>query len=146
MYRLLRPLLFLLDAESSHRVVFAALRLLYRIPGISALVRLLYARRTPDLPVSVMGLEFPNPVGLAAGLDKDATYGRMLHDFGFGWLELGTVTPRPQTGNPKPRLFRLPGRYALINRMGFNSAGLIQFIENLRHYGKHGISGINAFA
>lgn len=143
MYKFLRPLLFLLDAETSHRYIFSFLGLLYHIPGLPALFRLLYARRTPSLPVTVMGLTFPNPVGLAAGLDKNASYVRMLNDLGFGWLELGTVTPRPQEGNPQPRIFRLMGQHAIINRMGFNNVGLSQFIDNLVHSGKQGIIGIN---
>ncbi|MFQ6021544.1 MAG: quinone-dependent dihydroorotate dehydrogenase [Acidiferrobacterales bacterium] len=143
MYKLLRPLLFLLDAERSHQFAFLLLRIAYLIPGIGALVRLLLARRTPQLPVEVMGLHFPNPVGLAAGLDKNARYVRELTDFGFGWLELGTVTPRPQPGNPKKRLFRIISHAALINRMGFNNVGVDTFVRNLRRKAKSGIIGIN---
>jgi dihydroorotate dehydrogenase len=90
-----------------------------------------------------MGLRFPNPVGLAAGLDKNARYLQPLADFGFGWLELGTVTPRPQAGNPKKRLFRLPAQEALINRMGFNNAGVTAFVQNLKAQNKPGLLGIN---
>ncbi|MEE8211937.1 MAG: quinone-dependent dihydroorotate dehydrogenase, partial [Acidiferrobacterales bacterium] len=100
MYKLIRPLLFLLDAEISHDLVFGLVRMLYLVPGMRVLVRLLLAKRTPRLPVEVMGLQFANPIGLAAGLDKNARNIRILSDLGFGWLELGTVTPRPQAGNP----------------------------------------------
>jgi dihydroorotate dehydrogenase len=131
LYKLLRPLLFLLPAEVGHRFAFALLRLLSLLPGARWLVHRLYARRTPRLPVTVMGLDFPNPVGLAAGLDKNAEAPDMLAAFGFGFLELGTVTPRPQPGNPLPRLFRLGGARALINRMGFNNVGVAQFLNNL---------------
>src|SRR3989344_2253410 len=142
-YRLLRPLLFRLPAETSHRLTFSTLRLLYRLPGAGALARALYARHLPALPVTVMGLKFPNPVGLAAGLDKNAENIRPLSDLGFGFLELGTVTPRPQPGNPKPRLFRLSRQAALINRMGFNNVGVDRFILNFSRAGKSCPVGIN---
>lgn len=143
MYKLLRPLLFLLDAERSHNLTFLAVRIAYLLPGFQTLLRTLLARRTPQLAVEIMGLRFPNPVGLAAGLDKNAQYVRPLMDFGFGWLELGTVTPRPQAGNPKNRLFRIPGHAALINRMGFNNVGVERFVRSLKRHGKAGIIGIN---
>ena len=108
MYRLLRPILFLLDAERSHEFVFSLLRLLYLVPGMGFLLHLFYAGRVPDLPVQTMGMRFPNPVGLAAGLDKNGECVQPLMDLGFGWLELGTITPQAQTGNPRKRLFRLP--------------------------------------
>ena len=114
-YRLLRPLLFWLPAETSHRLTFTLLHLLYRVPGTGALMRTWFARRLPTLPVTVIGLHFSNPLGLAAGLDKNADSINPLSDFGFGFLELGTVTPRPQPGNPSPRMFRLARRAALIN-------------------------------
>ena len=143
MYRLLRPILFLLDAERSHKLVFSILRLLYFVPGMGLLVRLLYAGRVPDLPVRTMGLRFPNPVGLAAGLDKNGKCVQPLMDLGFGWLELGTVTPQAQTGNPKKRLFRLPDQAALINRMGFNNVGTETFVYNLKKRRRPGIVGVN---
>jgi dihydroorotate dehydrogenase len=143
LYKLLRPLLFLLDAERSHELMLSSLRLAYRVPGIAPLFRLLYASRVPALPVDAMGLRFPNPLGLAAGLDKNAEYVRPLMDLGFGWLELGTVTPRPQAGNPKKRLFRIPGYAALINRMGFNNVGIEAFVSNLKNSRKAGIVGVN---
>ena len=143
MYSLIRPLLFTLDAERSHDLTLGLLQRAYRVPGIATLVRRRYADRTPPLPVEVMGLRFPNPLGLAAGLDKQAHCLAPLFDFGFGFLELGTVTPQPQPGNPKPRLFRLTRHAAIINRMGFNSSGLATFLANLAAQPRRGLIGIN---
>ena len=143
MYRFLRPLLFLLDAEQSHNLTLFALHCIALFPGGRGLLRALFANRTPSLTVELMGLQFPNPVGLAAGLDKNARYQNALSDLGFGFLELGTVTPLPQTGNPSKRLFRLPESNAIINRMGFNSIGAEAFVHNLRKQGRPGIIGIN---
>lgn len=144
MYPLIRPLLFALDAETAHDLTLGLLRRAYRLPGVQTLMRTCYARRAPNLPQRVMGLDFPNPVGLAAGLDKNARVLRPLMDMGFGWLELGTVTPRPQPGNPKKRMFRLTHQAAIINRMGFNSEGLAVFLANLaRQQPRPGIIGIN---
>lgn len=141
--KLLRPLLFLFSAETSHHLILAFLRVAYRIPGIRKLIGLGHRRLIPSLPVEAMGIEFPNPVGLAAGLDKDATCAIPLSDFGFGWIELGTVTPQPQKKNPGRVLFRLPEHAALINRMGFPSVGVELFLRNLNHYGKDSVIGIN---
>jgi len=141
--RFLRPLLFLLDAESSHKLILLLLRLLYWVPGAGALVRLLVGRLTEPLPTRVMGLDFPNPLGLAAGMDKDARCPRAWADLGFGWVELGTVTPEPQPGNAGRRIFRLPRHRALINRLGFPSVGVKRFTQNLGHGRKRGIVGIN---
>ena len=143
MYSLIRPLLFTLDAERSHDLTLGLLQSAYRVPGVATLVRRRYADRTPSLPVEVMGLRFPNPLGLAAGLDKQAHCLAPLFDFGFGFLELGTVTPQPQPGNPKPRLFRLTRHAAIINRMGFNSSGLATFLANLAAQPRCGLIGIN---
>ncbi len=143
MYKLIRPLLFALDPELSHVLSFGLLRGAYRVPGLAQLTHACVARELPPLPVEVMGLRFPNPLGLAAGLDKNAEYLQPLADFGFGWLELGTVTPRPQPGNPKPRLFRLPEQEAIINRMGFNNVGVEAFLANLRAQPKPCLLGIN---
>lgn len=143
MYKLLRPLLFALDPELSHALSFGLLRGAYRVPGLAQLTHACLTRELPALPVEVMGLHFPNPVGLAAGLDKNAEYIQPLADFGFGWLEIGTVTPRPQPGNPRPRLFRLPEQEAIINRMGFNNAGVEVFLANLRAQPKPCLLGIN---
>lgn len=142
-YRRLRPLLFRLDAETSHHAVLGVLAGAYRLPGIPALLRRRYAQRAPALPVEALGLRFPNPIGLAAGLDKDGRYIRPLAALGFGWLELGTVTPRPQSGNKKPRMFRIATHHALINRMGFNSGGLAALIARLARRAKPCLLGIN---
>ncbi len=139
----MRPLLFLLDAEQSHNLALFALRCVTLFPGGRSLLRALYANRTPALTVELMGLRFPNPVGLAAGLDKNARYQKAMSDLGFGFLELGTVTPLPQTGNPPKRLFRLPESGAIINRLGFNNIGATAFVQNLRRQGKSSIIGIN---
>lgn len=137
MYRIARPALFALDAERAHEITLAALA------RSAPLTRALYAERVPDAPVEVMGLRFPNPVGLAAGLDKDGCCIDGLAALGFGFLEIGTVTPRPQPGNPRPRLFRLPRRRALINRMGFNNQGVDRLLENLAASRYRGVLGIN---
>jgi dihydroorotate dehydrogenase len=139
LYPLIRPLMFALDAERSHDLT---LRLL-RAPGARSVLHYLYGARVPALPVEVMGLRLPNPLGLAAGLDKNARAVGPLAAMGFGFLELGTVTPRPQPGNPRPRLFRLARRQAIINRMGFNSAGLDTFLANLARGPRPAILGIN---
>jgi dihydroorotate dehydrogenase len=123
LYRLLRALLFLLPAETAHRVTFAALRVALAPAPLRALVRRLLAPRDPALRVEALGLTFPSPIGLAAGFDKDAAGFRQLGALGFGFVEVGTVTPRPQPGNDKPRLFRLKEDHALINRLGFNNRG-----------------------
>lgn len=120
---LVKPLLFTLDAERAHHLVFDNLRRAARLPGAPALLRGLYDYRHPQLAREVFGLKFPNPVGLAAGFDKNAALTDELAMLGFGFVEIGTVTPRPQPGNPLPRLFRLPQDEALLNRMGFNNDG-----------------------
>jgi dihydroorotate dehydrogenase len=101
------------------------------------------AKPPADLPTTVFGITFPNPVGLAAGLDKNAEYLDALDALGFGFIEIGTVTPRPQTGNPRPRLFRLPAHEAIINRMGFNNGGVDALVRNVRQSSYHGVLGIN---
>lgn len=130
LYGLARPLLFSLDPETAHGLT---LKLLDFSPFSSVLSH----------PVRVMGLDFPNPVGLAAGLDKDAEHIDALGSLGFGFLELGGVTPRPQPGNPRPRLFRLAGARAIINRFGLNSAGVETFAENLKRARSKAIIGAN---
>ncbi len=132
MYKfLLRPLLFQFDAEKVHHFSFYLIRILSAL-GINRLIRKYYLMREPALHKQVFGLRFENPVGLAAGFDKDAVLYNELADFGFGFIEIGTVTPEPQTGNPKPRLFRLPEDQAIINRMGFNNKGVQFAAENLK--------------
>ncbi|MGI4742950.1 MAG: quinone-dependent dihydroorotate dehydrogenase [Janthinobacterium lividum] len=133
MYKTLaKPLLFKLDAERAHHVVFDNLKRAAALPGTKALLRSLYHYQHPSLEREVFGLKFPNPVGLAAGLDKNAVLTDELAALGFGFVEIGTVTPRPQPGNPQPRLFRLPQDEALINRMGFNNDGATVVAERLR--------------
>lgn len=133
-YSLLRPLLFRLDPETAHDIALSAL----------GAARPLLAPLAPrGSPRQVMGLSFPNPVGLAAGLDKNAAFVDALGALGFGFIEVGTVTPRPQPGNPRPRLFRLAGAGALINRMGFNNDGVVALGERLRQRRYRGVLGIN---
>jgi dihydroorotate dehydrogenase len=134
LYPLARPFLFALDPETAHDVAFAALD------------RTAALRRTPQLPpspVTAMGLAFPNRVGLAAGLDKNATHVDGLATFGFGFVEVGTVTPRAQPGNPRPRMFRLPRAGAIINRLGFNNEGVAALVANVGRTKYRGILGIN---
>ncbi len=138
LFRLARPLLFALDAETAHDIALPSFRLLQRC-GLAGLP----GGPLPGPRVRAMGLEFPNPVGLAAGLDKNAEYVDALAAFGFGFLEVGTVTPRPQPGNARPRLFRIPEREAIVNRMGFNNVGVERFARNLRGARSRGIVGVN---
>ncbi len=143
MYSLIRPLLFCLDAESSHNLVMGMLGLISKSPLACRATGLLNGAGNHFQPVSAMGITFPNPVGLAAGLDKQGTACNALHQLGFGFLELGTVTPQPQPGNPKPRMFRLVDDEAIINRTGFNSVGLVQFTANVSRTLPGIIKGIN---
>jgi dihydroorotate dehydrogenase len=127
LYEFARPFIFRLDPETAHHVAFSNLKRAHAL-GLTRALR----PHAADDPVDAMGLRFTNPVGLAAGLDKNGDYIDALADFGFGHIEVGTVTPLPQPGNPAPRLFRLPGAAALINRMGFNNEGLERFVANVR--------------
>ncbi len=136
LYALARPLLFALDPETAHQLTL-------ELADAPLRFGLLRVARAPGAPVRVMGLDFPNPVGLAAGLDKNAAHVDALARLGFGFLEVGTVTPRAQPGNPRPRLFRLPAAQALINRMGFNNVGLDEFLRNLERASWRGVLGIN---
>lgn len=140
-YHLLRPVLFRLDAERAHALTLAALDLLETVPGLRALAGL--GTHAPSLPAQIMGLTVPNPVGLAAGLDKNGAHIRGLAALGFGWLELGTVTPRPQPGNPRPRLFRLVAEQALINQMGFNNGGAQALARRVAQCAPRPVLGIN---
>ncbi len=133
LYRLLRPLLFSLDPETAHRLTLRSADILGRMLGTPV----------PAAPVKAMGIEFPNPVGLAAGLDKNAEHIDALAALGFGFLEVGTVTPRPQPGNPRPRMFRLPQAEAVINRFGFNNVGVDAFLANVGKARWRGVLGIN---
>lgn len=127
-----RPLLFLLDAERVHHLVFSTLRLKGSIPGFNRLLTALFSYQHPSLEKNLFGIIFKNPIGLAAGFDKDAKLIDELSSFGFGFIEIGTLTPKPQPGNDKPRLFRLPADQALINRMGFNNGGVEAAVERLK--------------
>ena len=130
--RIIRPVLFLFNPEGVHYFSFAAIRFLHRIPFMGLVVRLLYTSKDPSLVRNVFGLRFPNPIGLAAGFDKDAMLYHELANFGFGFIEIGTVTPKPQGGNPKPRLFRLKKDKGIINRMGFNNQGVAAAAKRLK--------------
>ncbi|MDC1031135.1 quinone-dependent dihydroorotate dehydrogenase [Flavobacteriaceae bacterium] len=133
MYKVfIKPILFLFDPEWVHHTVFSTLKLIHRIPGIGNLIKGFYQVKDQRLERKLFGLTFPNPVGLAAGFDKDAKLYKELSNFGFGFIEIGTLTPKPQPGNPKKRLFRLPEDGGLINRMGFNNEGVEAAIERLK--------------
>jgi dihydroorotate dehydrogenase len=138
LYPIPRPFLFVLDAETAHEYSLAALDRATQL-GVAQV----FAARVEATPVTVMGIEFPNRVGLAAGLDKNAEHLAGLATFGFGFIEAGTVTPRPQPGNPKPRMFRLPRAQALINRLGFNNKGVAAFVANVQRSSYRGVLGIN---
>ncbi|NIB44559.1 quinone-dependent dihydroorotate dehydrogenase [Pseudomaricurvus alkylphenolicus] len=138
MYELLRKALFCLDAETSHELTLDLLGAGERLGMIRPFVDAI-----PADPVEVMGLTFPNPVGMAAGLDKNGDYFNALGQLGFGSVEIGTITPRPQPGNPQPRLFRLPGHQAIINRMGFNNKGVDHMVAQVKHRRFDGVLGIN---
>ncbi|MDE1959884.1 MAG: quinone-dependent dihydroorotate dehydrogenase [Xanthomonadaceae bacterium] len=138
MYGLARPLLFCLDAERAHDLGLKAIEVAYR-GGLNPLL----ASRPEPLPVTAFGLRFDNPIGLAAGLDKNGAHVDALAALGFGFIEIGTITPRPQPGNPKPRMFRLPAREAVINRLGFNNDGVDVLLRNLERTRYTGVLGIN---
>ncbi|MBF7684622.1 quinone-dependent dihydroorotate dehydrogenase [Acinetobacter sp. B10A] len=135
MYSLARPLLFSLSPEHAHELTLSWLNRAYRLGLLKA--------KIVQKPVTCMGIEFQNPVGLAAGLDKNGAHIDALAALGFGFIEIGTVTPRPQSGNPKPRLFRLPKAQAIINRMGFNNDGVDKLVENVKQAKYTGVLGIN---
>ncbi len=133
MYKfLIRPILFLFDPENVHHFTFKMIRILSKIPLMSSVFRGMYKVNDPRLEREVFGLTFKNPVGLAAGFDKDAKLYNELHNFGFGFIEIGTLTPKGQSGNPKKRLFRLKSDSAIINRMGFNNGGVEDAVQRLK--------------
>lgn len=136
LYPVLRPLLFKLDPETAHRITFGAIEKAFRLG-------LLKRKTIACQSRPVMGIDFPNPVGLAAGLDKNGEHLETLSALGFGFIEIGTVTPRPQPGNPRPRIFRIPQANAIINRLGFNNQGVDQLITNIKASRYEGILGIN---
>lgn len=138
-YSHLRPLLFSLEPEAAHGLTLYALGVAQR----SNLMRFVAQPPPPGFPVRALGIDFPNPVGLAAGLDKNGEHLDALGALGFGFIEIGTVTPRPQPGNPKPRMFRLPEHEAIINRMGFNNDGVDALVRNVEQARWQGVLGIN---
>lgn len=135
LYSLARPLLFSMAPERAHDLTLSLLKSAHKMGFIR--------QKIDAKPVTCMGIEFPNPVGLAAGLDKNGAYIDALAALGFGFIEIGTITPRPQAGNPQPRLFRIPEAKAIINRMGFNNDGVDQLVENMKASKFKGILGIN---
>ncbi|HEY6161430.1 MAG TPA: quinone-dependent dihydroorotate dehydrogenase, partial [Bacteroidia bacterium] len=133
MYRyFIKPVFFLFPPETIHHIVFRTLKIIFAIPGVGALVRATHSVKGPELERKIFGITFPGPVGLAAGFDKDAKAFKELSNFGFGFIEIGTLTPKGQPGNDKPRMFRLPQDEALVNRMGFNNEGVEAAVLRLR--------------
>ncbi len=140
--KLLKPILFCIDPERVHEITFFFINLIFKIPLVSSLISKIYSLKNPILETEVFGIKFPNPIGLAAGFDKNAKLYNEFSSFGFGFIEIGTVTPLPQEGNPKKRLFRLVNDEAIINRMGFNNTGVEEVIKRLK-YNKGVIVGGN---
>ncbi len=133
MYKhLLRPILFSFNPETAHNITFKGLSLLRHIPFANSIVKSIYKKNYPSLEKEVFGIKFPNPVGLAGGLDKNGEYYNDLANFGFGFVEIGSITPLAQEGNPKPRCFRVPGDKAIINRFGINNKGVMNAVEHLK--------------
>ena len=133
MYKhLVKPILFLFNPEKAHKIVFSMLNILKKIPFAESLLRLIYKTKTPSLKREVFGINFPNPVGLAGGLDKNGEFYNQMADFGFGFVEIGSLTPKPQDGNPSPRCFRVVPDKAIINRFGINNKGVLYAINNIR--------------
>ncbi len=143
MYRLLKNTLFIIPAEKAHTLTMYLLKLSFKIPFIKNIVLNLFKVNSKKIEKKLWGITFPNPVGLAAGFDKNANYLDELSCFGFGFIEIGTVTPLPQAGNPKPRLFRLIADEAIINRMGFNNKGVKSVVKHLKNRPKNLIIGGN---
>ncbi len=144
MYKLLlRPILFKFQAEKAHNITLGLLKNGFKIPGVKALFKSIYTVKNPKLEKELFGIKFPNPIGLAAGLDKNAEVAAEMGALGFGFIEVGTVTPKPQDGNPQPRLFRLKSDQGLINRMGFNNHGVEAMVEKLKKMPKNVIIGGN---
>jgi dihydroorotate dehydrogenase len=137
-YSLLQKIMFSMDAEKAHHLALDGMDKAHKF-GLSGLLKF----DAPQVPCQLMGMNLPNPVGLAAGLDKNGAYINALSALGFGFIEVGTITPKPQDGNPKPRLFRLPEHQAIINRMGFNNDGIDAMIANIKKSQFKGILGIN---
>lgn len=138
---LIKPLLFQFDPEKVHHFSFKSIKFLHKIPFVGQLIRKQFCIQSKSLEREVFGIKFPNPVGLAAGFDKDAKLINELNNFGFGFIEIGTLTPKPQAGNPKKRLFRLIEDEAIINRMGFNNEGVMAVVKRLKSKGEIIIGG-----
>lgn len=133
MYKhIIKPFLFSFNPETAHNMTFKALSFLRHIPFARSLMRALYKKESPGLEKEVFGIKFPNPVGLAGGLDKNGEYYNDMANFGFGFVEIGSLTPKPQDGNPKPRCWRVPGDKAIINRFGINNKGVKNAVEHLK--------------
>ena len=144
MYKsLIKPILFRFQPETAHNIVFSSVKVLFKIPLVKTFVKSGFQVNDKKLEREVFGIKFPNPVGLAAGFDKDAKLFKELACFGFGFIEIGTLTPVSQPGNPQPRSFRLPADEALINRMGFNNEGVADAVERLKKRDKNLIIGGN---
>jgi len=141
--KIIRPVLFCFDPENVHHFTFSFLKLIFKVPFVTPFVRAFFKSKDRSNAKKLMGIDFPNPVGLAAGFDKDAKLYSELSSLGFGFIEVGTVTPKAQPGNDKPRLFRLPKDSAIINRMGFNNAGVESMVENLKKNNSKVIIGGN---
>ena len=133
MYKhILKPFLFCFNPETAHNMLFGTLKALRYVPFAGSFIRGIYKRETPSLEKEVFGIHFPNPVGLAGGLDKNGEFYNDMANFGFGFVEIGSLTPQPQDGNPKPRCFRVPGDRAIINRFGINNKGVKNAVEHLK--------------
>ena len=141
--KLIRPVLFLLQPESIHHLIVFVLKIAFKIPGLQFIVKNIYSVKDSRLKRSFLGLEFDNPVGFAAGFDKNAEVYNQFSSFGFSFIEIGTLTPKPQSGNPKPRSFRIPKDSGLINRMGFNNKGVDYAIKKLKNKNRKVIIGGN---
>lgn len=128
----LKPILFCFNPETAHNILFAMLSFLRHVPFARSIIRAIYRRKSPKLEKEVFGLKFPNPVGLAGGLDKNGEFYNDMANFGFGFVEIGSLTPKPQDGNPKPRCFRVPSDKAIINRFGINNKGVKNAVEHLK--------------
>lgn len=144
MYKsIIRPILFLLKPETIHHLIVFVLKIGFKIPGVSAIINKIYTVKHECLKTSFLGLKFDNPVGFAAGFDKNAEVYNQFANFGFSFIEIGTVTPKPQDGNPKPRSFRIPKDTGLINRMGFNNKGVDYAVDRLKSKKRNVIVGGN---
>ena len=130
--RILKPILFAFNPETAHNMLFSFLAFLRHVPLARTLIRAIYKKDSPTLEKEVFGIKFPNPVGLAGGLDKNGEFYNDMANFGFGFVEIGSLTPKPQDGNPKPRCFRVPGDRAIINRFGINNKGVKNAVEHLK--------------